>query len=77
MTAIALAPTRLSRSRRRARPRARVESLVLRVDFDRSDGARWSALGGGRTLAEALRDARLALPEGRWELAGYANVYGD
>ena len=77
MTAIALSPIRLSLPRLRIRRAPREASLVLRVDFDRPDGERWSALGGGRTLAEALGDARSGLPGGRWQLAGYAEVYGE
>ena len=43
-----------------------VEQLVLEVVFQAPGGRRVRAIGGGRSLAEALTSARAALPEGRW-----------
>jgi hypothetical protein len=51
---------------------------VLRVDFVGPGGRRWSALGGGATLAEAIGFARDSSPSGvAWELVGWRDVYGD
>ena len=78
MTAIALSPLRRPLPRRRSRrPRADATSCIVRADFDRVDGARWSSVGGGRNVAEALADARRGLPAGTWELVAYADGYGD
>ena len=76
MTALAFTPFRLSLPRLHVR-RPADQTCVVRADFDRPDGSRWSAIGGGRNLGEALADAREGLPAGRWDLAGYASVYGE
>ena len=60
----------------RARPRA--SQYVLLVDFETQDGQRWSAVGGGDTLADAIRFARDSCPSGRdWHPVGWDDLYGD
>ena len=76
MTALAIS-SRLSSLRRRRPAPAAAPSTVLQVDFEASDGRRWSAVGGGPSVPDALADARAALPAGDWELARFAHVYGD
>lgn len=55
-----------------------VEQQVLRVDFCSADGHRWSAIGGGPTVAAAIAFARESCPEGSaWSLDGWSALYGD
>jgi hypothetical protein len=51
---------------------------VLMVDFETQDGQRWSAVGGGDTLADAIRFARDSCPSGRdWHPVGWDDLHGD
>ena len=61
-----------------ARPdRGTTRQLVVRVDFESRDG-RWSAIGGGETLAEALAFARESLPADRhWRVTRIRELYGE
>ena len=79
MTLTARIANRIDSPRRgeAARKRPTVRTYVVRVLFDRPDGAVWTAIGGGVDLAAAIADARTGLPGGRWQLAGYEDVYGD
>jgi hypothetical protein len=52
--------------------------LVLRIDFESPSGRRWSAIGGGGNIAEAIAFAREAAPTGHyWRVIRVSNVYGD
>jgi hypothetical protein len=56
----------------------RFNTLLLVVDFRAPDGAEWSAVGGGESVAEAVEVARRSLPAGReWALAGWNELYGS
>jgi hypothetical protein len=51
---------------------------VIRVDFAAPCGRRWSALGGGGTLREAIGFARESCPTGvAWEPIAWNDLYGD
>ena len=51
---------------------------VLRVDFCSPGGRRWSAIGGGPTVAAAIAFARESCPEGSaWSLDSWSPLYGD
>jgi len=51
---------------------------VMRVDFGAPDGRRWSALGGGATLEDAIGFARDSCPAGAaWEPVKWNDLYGD
>lgn len=65
--------------RRRSASRRRTQAdLVLAVDFEAHGGGRWSAVGGGRTVADAIAFARDALPCGfAWQLVGWDYLYGE
>lgn len=54
----------------------RPSAHVVRVLFDRPDGGRWAAIGGGENVAVAIADARAALPDGPWRVNRYEEVYG-
>ena len=61
-----------------ARPAARPADYVISVEFEGDGGARWSAIGGGDTLRQALAFAREALPSGRrWRVARWNHLFGD
>jgi hypothetical protein len=54
------------------------EQRVLAVEFRSAGGERWHGVGGGATVAEAIRDARESLPEdASWEPVGWNDLYGD
>ena len=76
MTALTLSPRLLSPRRRRPAPAA-APSTVLQVEFEEADGRRWSTVGGGPSVPDALADARAGLPPGDWDLARFASVYGE
>jgi hypothetical protein len=67
--------SQLDRGATRCRSRSR--QLVLAVEFESPNGARWSAIGGGSTVAEALGSAGEALPAGRWTPVAWNDLYGD
>jgi hypothetical protein len=51
---------------------------MIRVDFAAPYGRRWSAIGGGATLREAIGFARESCPTGvAWEAIGWNDLYGD
>ena len=51
---------------------------VVTVELEASNGDRWSAIGGGRELGEAIGFARESAPAGRdWRVVGVADLYGD
>jgi hypothetical protein len=51
---------------------------IRRLDFEAAGGRRWSAIGGGASLAEAVAFARESLPLGvEWRLVRSAPLFGD
>ncbi|MDX6468166.1 MAG: hypothetical protein QOI27_3206, partial [Gaiellaceae bacterium] len=41
-------------------------------------GARWTAVGGGDTVGEAVEFALASAPAGvRWRVVGWADAFGD
>ena len=51
---------------------------VLEVTLESLDGQRWTAVGGGETVEEALQFALGSAPAGiRWHVAGWNDLYGD
>lgn len=64
--------------RRSANLRRRQPDLVLAVDFEARGGRRWSAVGGGQTVDDAIAFARDGLPGGvAWQLVGWDYLYGE
>jgi hypothetical protein len=54
------------------------EQRVMAVEFRSADGRRWNAVGGGATVAAAIRDARESCPEdASWEPVNWNDLYGD
>lgn len=52
--------------------------LVMRIDFEANNGRRWQAIGGGRSLDEAIAFARESAPAGQyWRVVRVADLYGD
>jgi hypothetical protein len=78
MSTLQIVPAGRMRPRPR-RPAANGASpLVLRVDFVSRDGSRWSALGDGASLAEAVAFARESCPAGPdWQPVGWEQLLGD
>ncbi len=75
VTQRAAAIIRLPRPGRAAR-RAQQRQVVLTVELTEPRGRRWTALGGGNTIAEAIAFARDSAPEGRaWEPVSWTEVY--
>jgi hypothetical protein len=50
---------------------------VFRVDFESPRGRRWSAIGGGPGVGDAIASAREALPDGAWRVVRIRPLYGD
>jgi hypothetical protein len=51
---------------------------ILAVESHSSDGPRWSAIGGGATVADAIVYARESCPEDTtWDAVGWNDLYGD
>lgn len=51
---------------------------ILSVEFRSIDGRRWSAIGGGATVSEAILYARESCPEDTtWDAVGWNDLYGD
>lgn len=51
---------------------------ILAVEFRSPDGRRWSAIGGGVTLAEAIGCARESCPDDTtWDAVGWNDLYGE
>jgi hypothetical protein len=56
----------------------RFNAYLLNVDFEAPGGERWSAVGGGESVTEAIAAARDALPaEPAWSLSAWNHLYGD
>jgi hypothetical protein len=52
--------------------------VVLEVELAGADGARFTAIGGGTTLAEALAFALESAPDGQsWTPVRWSDLYGD
>jgi hypothetical protein len=64
-------------SPRRPTPRRRSPYLIS-VDFQAFDGRETFAVGGGKTLEDAIASAREGLPLGYdWDVVRWNHVYGD
>jgi hypothetical protein len=51
---------------------------VLQVELAAPDGSRFTAIGGGDTVAEALTFALASAPDGvAWEPVRWTDLYGD
>ena len=58
--------------------RPRMSQVVIDVQFEGTGGERWSAIGGGASLAEAIRFARDSSPAGLDStLVGWNELYGE
>jgi hypothetical protein len=62
-----------------ARPQLRhSEAYLVDVDFEAPDGESYYAVGGGKTLEDAIASAREALPPGlEWEVVRWNHIYSD
>jgi hypothetical protein len=59
-----------------ARPLAATDAL--RVSLEGPVGERWTAVGGGATVGDALAFAVASAPAGTdWRIVGWTPVYGD
>jgi len=59
-----------------ARPLAATDAL--RVSLEGPVGERWSAVGGGDSVGDALEFAIASAPAGTaWRIVGWTPVYGD
>jgi hypothetical protein len=51
---------------------------ALRVSLEGPAGERWSAIGGGTTVGDALEFAAASSPaDTAWRIVGWSPVYGD
>jgi hypothetical protein len=51
---------------------------VVRVQLASPSGARWSAIGGGETVGEAVAFAIASAPaDTTWHVVGWSDVFGD
>ena len=51
---------------------------VLTVEFESNSGERWSAVGGGASIGDAIAFARESAPDDRyWRAIKLTDVYGD
>ena len=51
---------------------------VVMVELEAANGRRWSAVGGGDTIDEAVDVARRSAPEGDdWRVVRVEDLYGD
>jgi hypothetical protein len=58
--------------------RSQPSQVVLTVELVNDWGERWTAIGGGDTVAEAIAFAQASAPEGpAWEPLGWTGLYGD
>ena len=54
------------------------ESDALRVDLEGPRGERWSAIGGGPSVGDALAFAVASSPaDTAWRIVGWSPLYGD
>jgi hypothetical protein len=59
-------------------PRSDTSRVVLAVALEGPAGERWSAIGGGDTLEDALAFALDSSPEGiAWRVVWWSDLYGD
>jgi hypothetical protein len=57
---------------------AACEKRILAVEFRSRDGGSWNAIGGGPTVAAAVRYARESCPAGtQWDAIGWEDLYGE
>jgi len=53
-------------------------SDALRVTLEGPSGERWTAIGGGRSVGDALAFAVASAPaDTAWRIVGWADVFGD
>ena len=51
---------------------------ALNVELEGPDGERWTAIGGGESLADALEFAVASAPtDTRWCVVGWSSLFGD
>lgn len=51
---------------------------VLTVEFESNSGERWTAVGGGGSIGDAIAFARDSAPDDRyWRAIKLTDVYGD
>jgi len=51
---------------------------IVMVEFTAPDGRTWQAIGGGRTLADAIVFAQGSCPaDATWRPVGWSDLYGD
>jgi hypothetical protein len=51
---------------------------TFQVELEAPDGRRWTAVGGGETLADAIEFAVASAPaDTRWCVVAWAPLYGD
>jgi hypothetical protein len=63
---------------KRPQPEPRPSQVVLRVELVDALGSRWTAIGGGNTITEAVAFARASAPEGgAWKPVRWTELYGD
>jgi hypothetical protein len=54
------------------------EQRILAVEFRSEDGRTWSAIGGGPTIAAAIRSARRSCPaDGSRGAVSWQDLYGE
>jgi len=54
------------------------ETKLLTVQLEGPDGAQWTAIAGGTTVAETLEFAVASAPMGvRWRVVSWSELYGD
>lgn len=51
---------------------------IIRVSLEAATGERWDAIGGGRSVDEAIEFAVASAPnDRRWRVLGWRDVFGD
>jgi hypothetical protein len=54
------------------------EQRILAVEFRSEDGRTWRPIGGGPTIAAAIRYARRSCPaDGIWDPVSWEDLYGE
>lgn len=55
-----------------------MRTMTITVSLEGPNGERWTALGGGECVGDALAFAVASAPAGTaWRVVGWADVYGD
>jgi len=55
-----------------------MERIILYVTLESLDGRRWSGVGGGDTVEDAIAFAVQAAPDDvRWHVAAWNDLFGD